>query len=113
MARIVFTNCRIFDGTGSPPAEGEVLVEGERIGLRDLSEELRVPTQLRGAGSLKAALETKERQIIVASLRQTDWNKAETARVLGMSRQNLYQRMEHHGIPLTPLPSGEEGVKDP
>jgi len=88
-------------------ARAVTLAEGERIELEDLSEEIRTPSQLRGAGSLKAALETKERQIIVASLQRVGWNKTEAARMLGMSRQNLYQRMEFHSIPLSPLaPSG-------
>ncbi|MFC1499880.1 sigma-54-dependent transcriptional regulator [Candidatus Zixiibacteriota bacterium] len=92
-------------------ARAVTLTEGERIEYSDLSEEMRSPAQLRGTGSLKAALETKERQIIVASLQRTEWNKTETARILGMSRQNLYQRMEHHGIPLTPMTSEGGGDK--
>lgn len=31
MARILFTNVRIFDGTGEPPFNGEVLVDGNRV----------------------------------------------------------------------------------
>src|ERR1700740_2635690 len=31
MAPILFTNIAIFDGSGSPPYRGEVLVEGQRI----------------------------------------------------------------------------------
>ncbi len=92
-------------------ARAATLTEGERIEFSDLSEEMRTTSQLRGAGSLKVALENKERQIIVASLQRTEWNKTETARILGMSRQNLYQRMKHHGIPLTPLTNGGGDVK--
>ncbi len=93
-------------------ARAVTLAEGERIELDDLSDEIRTPSQLRRAGSLKAALESKERQIIVASLQRTDWNKTETARILGMSRQNLYQRMEFHGIPLSPLTPPGDDVKE-
>jgi DNA-binding NtrC family response regulator len=90
-------------------ARAVTLAEGDRIELTDLSEEIRTTSQLRGAGSLKAALESKERQIILASLQRTDWNKAETARILGMSRQNLYKRLEFHGIPFSPpVPDGED-----
>lgn len=89
------------------------LSESERIELGDLSEEIRTPSQLRGSGSLKAALENKERQIIVSCLQRTEWNKTEAARILGMSRQNLYQRMDHHGIPLTPMTPGGGNVKMP
>ena len=31
MANIVFTNVRIFDGTGEMPYQGEVQVQGNRI----------------------------------------------------------------------------------
>ncbi len=31
MARILFTNVSIFDGTGAPPYPGEALIEGNRI----------------------------------------------------------------------------------
>src|SRR5689334_17389338 len=31
MADVLFTNARIFDGTGDPPYKGEVLVQGNRI----------------------------------------------------------------------------------
>ena len=31
MANVLFSNVRIFDGSGSPPYAGEVLVQGNRI----------------------------------------------------------------------------------
>src|ERR1700743_1175065 len=31
MARMLFRNCRVWDGTGVPPYQADVLVEGERI----------------------------------------------------------------------------------
>ena len=31
MARVLFENIAIFDGTGTPPYRGEVLVDGQRI----------------------------------------------------------------------------------
>jgi len=89
------------------------LAEEERIELNDLSDEIRAAQQVRGAGSLRAALDFKERQMIISCLEQTGWNKTETARLLGMSRQNLYGRLEYHGIPLTPADGGPEGVKMP
>jgi two-component system nitrogen regulation response regulator NtrX len=39
-----------------------------------------------------------ERAYIVAQLHEQRWNIAETARVLGMTRSNLYNRMERFGI---------------
>jgi two-component system, NtrC family, nitrogen regulation response regulator NtrX len=39
-----------------------------------------------------------ERAFLVVKLRQYDWNVAETARVLGMPRSNLYKKIERHGL---------------
>jgi len=39
-----------------------------------------------------------ERAFLVVKLRQHDWNVAETARVLGMPRSNLYKKIERHGL---------------
>jgi two-component system nitrogen regulation response regulator NtrX len=39
-----------------------------------------------------------ERAFLVVKLRQNDWNVAETARVLGMPRSNLYKKIERHGL---------------
>ncbi len=42
--------------------------------------------------------EDAERAFIVARLREHYWNIAETARVLGMPRSNLYNKIEKYGI---------------
>jgi two-component system, NtrC family, nitrogen regulation response regulator NtrX len=42
--------------------------------------------------------EDAERAFIVARLREHHWNVAETARVLGMPRSNLYNKIEKYGI---------------
>jgi transcriptional regulator with GAF, ATPase, and Fis domain len=39
-----------------------------------------------------------ERQTIETVLRQTDWNKAKTARHLGLTRTQLYVRLRRHGL---------------
>ncbi|MEX2182714.1 MAG: sigma-54 dependent transcriptional regulator [Gemmatimonadaceae bacterium] len=39
-----------------------------------------------------------ERAFLLAKLRQFDWNVAETARVIGMPRSNLYKKIERHGL---------------
>jgi transcriptional regulator with GAF, ATPase, and Fis domain len=45
-----------------------------------------------------ANLATIERQTIESTLRQTDWNKAKTARRLGLTRTQLYVRLRRYGI---------------
>ncbi len=42
--------------------------------------------------------EDAERAFIVARLREHYWNVAETARILGMPRSNLYNKIEKYGI---------------
>ncbi len=42
--------------------------------------------------------EDAERAFLVARLREHYWNVAETARVLGMPRSNLYNKIEKYGI---------------
>jgi len=43
-------------------------------------------------------LGTLERQTIEQVLQQTDWNKAKTARRLGLTRTQLYVRLRRYGI---------------
>jgi transcriptional regulator with PAS, ATPase and Fis domain len=43
-------------------------------------------------------LATMERKAIENALRQTDWNKAKTARLLGLSRTQLYGRLRRYGL---------------
>lgn len=75
------------------------LTDSNIIDLKNLSEEVRAAQQVRGAGSLKVVMDIKERQLILSALKLTNWNKTEAARILGMSRQNLYQRLQYHSIP--------------
>jgi two-component system response regulator HydG len=83
-------------------ARAVTLAEGDTIDLDDLSEDVRAVQALKGAGSLKVAMDRQERRMILSCLEQVGWNKTEAARILGMSRQNLYQRLEYHGIPRQP-----------
>ena len=43
-------------------------------------------------------LGTMERQTIESVLQQTDWNKAKTARQLGLTRTQLYVRLRRYGL---------------
>ena len=57
MADVLFTNARIFDGSGDPPFRGEVLVQGNRItrvtrsGLGARAPEVRGVTMVDAAGA--------------------------------------------------------------
>ena len=43
-------------------------------------------------------------QQIIHALERTGWNKAKTARMLGMSRRTIYRKMAEYKIPLTKEP---------
>jgi two-component system response regulator PilR (NtrC family) len=93
-------------------ARAVTLAEGGIIDLSDLSPEVRAAQALQKQGGLRSALEQEERRMILAVLEQTGWNKTEAALRLGMSRQNLYQRMAHHRIPRTSVGGAPEDVKE-
>ena len=50
-------------------------------------------------GRLQRALDDAARREIEAALKETDGNASEAARVLGISRASLYERMQTLGIP--------------
>ena len=55
-------------------------------------------TQAAGDRTFFEFREEAEKAFVIARLREHHWNVAETARVLGMRRANLYNKMEKYGI---------------
>ncbi|MEX0744038.1 MAG: sigma-54 dependent transcriptional regulator [Phycisphaeraceae bacterium] len=47
---------------------------------------------------LAEAMESPERQILLAALEANDWNRQETARQLGINRTTLYKKIRHHRL---------------
>ncbi|MEO2015177.1 MAG: sigma-54 dependent transcriptional regulator, partial [Fuerstiella sp.] len=82
-----------------------VLCKTDRITVGDLPEKLfsenelqsRIETHLGGA-SLKKALTTPERQLIVQALESNGWNRQNTAKSLGINRTTLYKKMKKYDI---------------
>jgi DNA-binding NtrC family response regulator len=73
-----------------------ILCKQSVIELSDLPLEIR---ELRPACSpLPADITTDEASIILRTLQDAKWNKAEVARILGMSRQTLYRKLKSLGI---------------
>ena len=71
---------------------------------------LSTPTPRTGPLTLKEALETPERQIILQSLRRNHWNRNETADELGINRTTLYKKMKSW-VSMTPrLPTCPGGL---
>jgi DNA-binding NtrC family response regulator len=84
-----------------------VLSRGERIGLRDLPDRTQGKPELSerafsgGAVHIKAVdlnLEKMEKAFIEQSLRQTDGNVTEAARLLGISRRTLHRKIKAYKI---------------
>ena len=65
------------------------------IDVDDLPPELKEYTEPRGV-VLKSA--ESEKDLIVDALEKTGWNKARAARLLGVSRQTVYRKVEEYGI---------------
>jgi DNA-binding NtrC family response regulator len=51
-----------------------------------------------GASSLKAALASPEKQLILDALEAHGWNRQETADFLGINRTTLYKKMKKYGV---------------
>ena len=82
-----------------------ILVKGSIMQIKDLPEHIRKQdVQSNGArgrvvgGSLKRALKTPEREIILESLNSTDWNCTKASASLGINRTTLYNKMKRYGI---------------
>ena len=81
-----------------------VLCNGDRIRISDLPEGYQTPEQPQKT-SLKAFLESRmaavtieERNFIIATLDNNDWNREETAKVLDIDRKTLYRKMKRFDI---------------
>jgi PAS domain S-box-containing protein len=62
-----------------------------------------LPVELRDFQAAEPCMATgvgvrDDREAILEALEKTDWNKAKAARVLGLSRQTMYRRIEEYGI---------------
>ncbi|RMG46599.1 MAG: sigma-54-dependent Fis family transcriptional regulator [Acidobacteria bacterium] len=82
-------------------------VAGETIRVGDLPEEYRRPEPASPAPpalawaegmSLAEALRAVERELIVNALRRHEGHRGKTARALGISRKNLWEKMRAHGL---------------
>jgi two-component system nitrogen regulation response regulator NtrX len=84
-----------------------ILSAGPRIVLADVERLVGARAGDGGGGALGGLEQfatyeefklASERIFLLAKLRQFDWNVAETARVIGMPRSNLYKKIERHGL---------------
>lgn len=65
---------------------------------RDLALAAPASPKCSGGRTLKGALELPERQIILETLQQQNWNRNATAEQLGINRTTLYKKMKRLGL---------------
>ncbi|MGA3163134.1 MAG: sigma-54 dependent transcriptional regulator [Verrucomicrobiota bacterium] len=75
-----------------------LLIEGNEVNAADLSIASDKIDLAGGTDSDFTLLEAGERNTIVQMLKETDGNKLETARRLGIGRQTLYNKIKAYGI---------------
>ena len=79
-----------------------ILATGSRMGPDDLPPAIRLGRQPRVMRDVTVpagcSLEEVERLAILQTLEQTDWNKRETARILGIHRPTLYNKLRKHRL---------------
>jgi DNA-binding NtrC family response regulator len=73
-----------------------ILCHGRRITIDHLPPEIKEYFTMNTPHSKKRAAD--ERQEIFLALNQTDWNKAKAARLLGISRQTIYRKIEEYKL---------------
>jgi DNA-binding NtrC family response regulator len=70
-----------------------IVSEGERVGVSDLPEGIRAAVQVLKRREHPSSLAEVEAEYIAETLTATKGNKTEAARILGISRKNLYERL--------------------
>lgn len=80
-----------------------VINDNREIEAGDLPPELlagveKAAPQPKNPGNLRQALATKERELIIATLKETRWKKAKACRLLGISRPTLDKKILDYGI---------------
>jgi DNA-binding NtrC family response regulator len=74
-----------------------ILAEGESVGVKELPESVRAAAGARSLKSRRPTLAELEADYIRDVLESVGGNKSEAARVLGISRKNLYERLARTG----------------
>ncbi len=75
-----------------------LLIEGNEVNAADLSITSDKAESSEGTGTSFTLLEAGERNTIIQMLKETDGNKLETAKRLGIGRQTLYNKIKAYGI---------------
>jgi DNA-binding NtrC family response regulator len=70
-----------------------IVATGKRIELSDLPESIRAVALLQRKHQSRQSLAQVEAEYVAETLQATNGNKTEAARILGISRKNLYERL--------------------
>jgi two-component system response regulator AtoC len=73
-----------------------IISQGERIEETDLPEALRAAVEMQKRGGRKQTLAELEAAYISETLKAVRGNKSEAARILGISRKNLYEKLARY-----------------
>lgn len=75
-----------------------VLAKNDQIEPRDLPRPLQLKVQPNAAVTSSPTLLDQERNVLEQALEQSNWNKKEAAKRLGISRSTLYAKLSRHRI---------------
>src|SRR5262249_49232726 len=70
-----------------------IVADGKRVEAQDLPEGIRAAAQILKRKDTPLSLAEVEAEYISETLSATKGNKSEAARILGISRKNLYERL--------------------
>ncbi|MDK2801467.1 MAG: sigma-54 dependent transcriptional regulator, acetoin dehydrogenase operon transcriptional, partial [Clostridiales bacterium] len=74
------------------------LIDGNVIKLKHLPEKIVSNNRPLCVGSLNKTLNEIEKQRIIDALKASGGNKSKAAKMLGINRAGLYQKLKKHGI---------------
>ena len=75
-----------------------IMTEGDTIDVGDVEEVLPIDSDDGPPSEIKQARDKAERDTILTTLRQCDWNVSEAARRLGMDRGYLHRKIKRYGL---------------
>jgi len=75
-----------------------IMTEGESIGSTEVEEALPGDSDGGPPSEIKVARDRAERDTILSTLRDCDWNVSEAARRLGMDRGYLHRKIKRYGL---------------
>jgi two-component system nitrogen regulation response regulator NtrX len=75
-----------------------IMTDGESIGPTEVEEVLPPDSDEGPPSEIKQARDRAERDTILGTLRQADWNVSEAARRLGMDRGYLHRKIKRYGL---------------